>query len=212
MYVLYIQSAANKNKPYKYEWTIIGAISQCNHVGTNLDKMIMTMETNGRHGSFHFHFLNSCFYQIMWLSCWLCVVTDEAVVSHVSCNNQSWCNHSLTSCHFHKHRINLPIEKHGKRHSAKWSAYNSNKKVHAHIIVVACQLGMASIFSWDSLHKAQAACVTKSYLQDSQKWIFAVCISFRIHWIYQDPNVKINEDQPKTEKLDATSLYSFLLF
>ena len=32
--------------------------------------------------------------------------------------------------------------------------------------------------------------------------------SFRIYWTYYDPNVKINEDQPQTDQLDALSLYS----
>ncbi len=33
--------------------------------------------------------------------------------------------------------------------------------------------------------------------------------SFRIYWTYQDPNVKINEDRPQTDDLDAlTHIYS----
>ncbi len=32
--------------------------------------------------------------------------------------------------------------------------------------------------------------------------------SFRIYWTYYDPYVKINEDQPRTNQLDALSLYS----
>ncbi len=47
------------------------------------------METNEDTNSNLFHFLNFCFYQIINLSCYMCVVTDEAVVSHVSCNKQS---------------------------------------------------------------------------------------------------------------------------